>query len=140
MPSGCLPVQARRYIAGYGRAPASTVGSVVLTDLASGASWEGVDVATVSGPWRRCAPHLVVLHLLLLLLRRSRFRCYATFGHPTLAMLRLRAAAAAQSTCCYLTPYMLILDCNFDLLVPTPPSLISCRSTLRPSPATAWTA
>ncbi|PRW61253.1 septum formation MAF [Chlorella sorokiniana] len=39
--------EARRYIAGYGRAPASTVGSVVLTDLASGRNWEGVDVATI---------------------------------------------------------------------------------------------
>lgn len=47
-------------IDGYGRAPASTVGSVVLTDLASGRSWEGVDVSTVSeaapGGQRRRAP------------------------------------------------------------------------------------
>ena len=44
-----LPLpQAREYIAGYARAPARTVGSVVLTDLASGRSWEGVDVAEVS--------------------------------------------------------------------------------------------
>ena len=43
-----LPLtQARQYIAGYARAPARTVGSVVLTDLASGRSWEGVDVAEV---------------------------------------------------------------------------------------------
>lgn len=39
--------QARQFIAGYARAPASTVGSVVLTDLATGRSWEGVDVAEV---------------------------------------------------------------------------------------------
>lgn len=53
----CVPccvncAQARQYITGYGRAPASTVGSVVLTDLGSGRSWEGVDVATVS--WVGC--------------------------------------------------------------------------------------
>jgi hypothetical protein len=48
-PSVCLPLpQARQYIAGYARAPARTVGSVILTDLASGRSWEGVDVAEVS--------------------------------------------------------------------------------------------
>lgn len=41
-------LQARQFIAGYARAPASTVGSVVLTDLATGRSWEGVDVAEVS--------------------------------------------------------------------------------------------
>ena len=41
------PTQARQFIAGYARAPASTVGSVVLTDLASGRSWEGVDEAEV---------------------------------------------------------------------------------------------
>ncbi|KAL4423798.1 hypothetical protein ABPG75_001099 [Micractinium tetrahymenae] len=39
--------QARQYIAGYARAPASTVGSVVLTDLTTGRSWEGVDVAEI---------------------------------------------------------------------------------------------
>ncbi|EFN52790.1 hypothetical protein CHLNCDRAFT_26436 [Chlorella variabilis] len=39
--------QARQFIAGYARAPASTVGSVVLTDLATGRSWEGVDVAEI---------------------------------------------------------------------------------------------
>jgi hypothetical protein len=47
-------LQAREFIAGYARAPASTVGSVVLTDLASGRSWEGVDVAEVGLGRRVC--------------------------------------------------------------------------------------
>ncbi|KAL4446279.1 hypothetical protein ABPG77_003086 [Micractinium sp. CCAP 211/92] len=38
---------ARQFIAGYARGPASTVGSVVLTDLATGRSWEGVDIAEI---------------------------------------------------------------------------------------------
>lgn len=41
--------QARRYIRGYGRAHASTIGSVVCTDLATGRVAEGVDVAEVRG-------------------------------------------------------------------------------------------
>lgn len=35
--------EARRFIAAYARAPASTIGSTVVTDLATGASWEGLD-------------------------------------------------------------------------------------------------
>ena len=39
--------EALEFIAGYGRAPASTVGSTVCTDLQTGRRWEGVDVATI---------------------------------------------------------------------------------------------
>lgn len=39
--------EAREFIAGYGRSPASTVGSVVCTDLASGRRVEGVDSTQV---------------------------------------------------------------------------------------------
>lgn len=42
--------EAREFIAGYGRAPASTVGSVVCTCLRSGRRVETVDIATV-GSW-----------------------------------------------------------------------------------------
>ena len=40
--------EARRFIDGYGRSPASTVGSIVCTNLESGKRVETVDVATVS--------------------------------------------------------------------------------------------
>jgi septum formation protein len=40
--------EARRFIDGYGRSPASTVGSVVCTNLENGKRVETVDVATVS--------------------------------------------------------------------------------------------
>jgi hydrogenase maturation factor len=43
---GCVP-QAREYIAGYGTAPASTVSSLLATDLESGRRVEAVDVAEV---------------------------------------------------------------------------------------------
>ena len=39
--------ECRKFIAGYGEAPPSTVGSCVVTDAASGAQWSSVDVATV---------------------------------------------------------------------------------------------
>lgn len=39
--------EARRFIAGYGRAPASTVGSVLCTNLATGARACEVDVCTI---------------------------------------------------------------------------------------------
>eukprot|EP00890_Picochlorum_soloecismus_P001758 jgi/Picsp_1/2583/NSC_00814-R1_maf-like protein len=39
--------EARRFIDGYGRSPASTVGSVVCTNLESGERVETVDVATI---------------------------------------------------------------------------------------------
>ncbi len=39
--------EARQFIAGYARAAASTVGSVVCTDLATGATFEGVDTAHI---------------------------------------------------------------------------------------------
>ncbi|GAB4815115.1 hypothetical protein N2152v2_002161 [Parachlorella kessleri] len=39
--------EARQFIDGYGRSPAQTVGSVVVTDLDTGLSYEGVDVATI---------------------------------------------------------------------------------------------
>lgn len=39
--------EALKFISGYGRAPASTVGSTVCTDLLTGQRWEGVDVATI---------------------------------------------------------------------------------------------
>ena len=60
-------------IDGYGRAPASTVGSVVLTDLASGRSWEGVDVATV----RRAAAAAAGLPL-----RAARDACCTLLRRP----------------------------------------------------------
>lgn len=40
--------EARVFIRGYGRAPASTVGSVLCTNLATGARVEGLDIAEVS--------------------------------------------------------------------------------------------
>ena len=46
-PSPPPPSQAREFIAGYARAPASTVGSVIVTNLADGRSCEGVDVTEV---------------------------------------------------------------------------------------------
>lgn len=39
--------EARRFIGGYGRAPASTVGSVLCTDLASGDRFGSIDVAKI---------------------------------------------------------------------------------------------
>ncbi|KAG2494320.1 hypothetical protein HYH03_007673 [Edaphochlamys debaryana] len=39
--------EAHEYIEGYGRSPASTVGAVLATDLASGRSAEGVEVASI---------------------------------------------------------------------------------------------
>ena len=39
--------EAREFIAGYGRGPASTVGSTVCTDLATGLRSEGIDIATI---------------------------------------------------------------------------------------------
>ncbi len=39
--------EARRFISGYARSPASTVGSIVCTDLSTGKTVEGVDVATI---------------------------------------------------------------------------------------------
>lgn len=39
--------EARRFIAGYGHAPASTIGSTVCTELTTGERREAVDVATI---------------------------------------------------------------------------------------------
>ena len=39
--------EARAFIAGYGAAPPSTVGSCVITDSATRQQWHAVDVATV---------------------------------------------------------------------------------------------
>ena len=39
--------EARKFISGYGRAPASTVGSVVCTNLMTGTRHEGLDIAEV---------------------------------------------------------------------------------------------
>jgi len=45
------PLECRQFMRAYAQAPCSTVGSVVLVDLATGASVEGVDVATIQ--WNR---------------------------------------------------------------------------------------
>ena len=47
-------LQALEYLATYNTAPASTVGSVVVTDLVTGLSAEEVDTA-----WVRLLPELV---------------------------------------------------------------------------------
>lgn len=39
--------ECREFISGYGRSPASTVGSTVCTDLATGKRCEGLDIATI---------------------------------------------------------------------------------------------
>eukprot|EP00188_Purpureofilum_apyrenoidigerum_P003045 Plantae.Rhodophyta-Purpureofilum_apyrenoidigerum.ctg30895.p1 GENE.Plantae.Rhodophyta-Purpureofilum_apyrenoidigerum.ctg30895~~Plantae.Rhodophyta-Purpureofilum_apyrenoidigerum.ctg30895.p1 ORF type:complete len:230 (+),score=41.44 Plantae.Rhodophyta-Purpureofilum_apyrenoidigerum.ctg30895:68-691(+) len=41
------PVEARRFIEGYGRAPARTVGSVVITNVKTGKRYEAVDTAEI---------------------------------------------------------------------------------------------
>lgn len=46
-------MQARRFIAGYARAPASTVGSVLCTDLETGRTVEGVDSCEVRNERRQ---------------------------------------------------------------------------------------
>jgi predicted house-cleaning NTP pyrophosphatase (Maf/HAM1 superfamily) len=67
--------EAREFVAGYARAPASTVGSVVCTDLRSGRRLEAVDVAEVGGPS-------------LLGKTGARPRCAGLWGRPTYAPLR----------------------------------------------------
>ena len=59
--SVCNLLQALEFLATYNTAPASTVGSVVVTDLVTGLSAEEVDIAWVRWP-HDCCPAMQSCH------------------------------------------------------------------------------